>query len=172
MHVAVGDELPVLLAVGSEGYAAVEEDFEHGPQLAEVSLASDFEGAAQHGHHPGGYAREAGDGAVLDAVGDALHLLLEVAEQGYLLAGHTHEVDQGVDVFDEDSAEVAHEAVAQVVVGGMAAAKDERLAFEEAALRMVAQVECYGVGATAVVEVVEPFARYGDKLALVVGGAR
>ena len=49
--------------------------------------------------------------------GKAVALLLEVGEQGGLLAGDADEIDQRVDVLDEDGAEVADQRVVDVVVG-------------------------------------------------------
>ena len=105
-------------------------------------------------------------------MGDAVALHLKVGEQGGLFLGHSHQIGQGVDVFDENGAQVAHYAVAQVVVGRMAAAEDESLAVEHPALGVVFQIEGHGIRASFIVEVLQSVVAHGDELALVVGCAR
>ena len=52
MHALVLDELTVLLTIGRESHAAVEEHFQIGPHLVDGTLASDFQRAVEHRHHP------------------------------------------------------------------------------------------------------------------------
>ena len=54
----------------------------------------------------------------------------------------------------------------------MAAAQYQSFAGEEAAFRVLSQVDGYGILAAPVVRVLQRFAADGDELALVVGSAR
>ena len=59
-----------------------------------------------------------------------------------------------------------------IVVRRVAASEYQCLAVEQAALGVVAQVDCHCVGAAVVVDVAEAFLTDGDELALVVGRSR
>ena len=54
----------------------------------------------------------------------------------------------------------------------MAATEDERLAVEEAALGVVAQIESHHVGTTFIMDIVQPGARHRNELRFVVRRAR
>ena len=61
VHVALGDKLLILLAIGSEGYATMKEHLEVWPYFLQVLLARKFHNSTEHGHHPRGYATDVGD---------------------------------------------------------------------------------------------------------------
>ena len=122
--------------------------------------------------HPRGHAGQVGHVRADGFPGDGLHLWLEVAHQGRLLAGHADMVDNGGNVLYEDGGEVAHQAVVGAQVGGMAAAQYQSFAGEETALRVLSQVDGHGVLPAPVVRVLQRFPADGYELALVVGGAR
>ena len=150
----------------------MEEDFEVGPHLLQMFLAAQLQDAHEDAQHPRRHTRDVGDVLVHCLAGDAVALQLKVADERRLLLGHADEVDQRVDVFDEDGAQVADQRVGQVVVGRMAAAEYQRASFEDVAFGMVAQIEGHDVASALVVEVLQTLRRHGDKLAFVVGCPR
>ena len=170
-HPRRADQPVVLLAVGGKGHAAVEEDFEVGPDFVQVALARNFQHAVDDGHHPRGHAAQVGHVLAEGNFGDAVALFLEVGEQGNLLGRCAHQVDQRIDVLDEDGRQVAHERVWQVVVGRMTAAQYQGAAVKEAAVGVVAQVEGHCVSAAGIVGVAQSVGADRYELALVVGRA-
>ena len=164
VHPGRGDELFVLLTVRRESHTAVEEHLDVGPHLLQVLLARHLHHTGEYGEHPGGDAREVGDVLVHRLTGNALTLQFEVGEQGRLLLRHPHEVDQRVDVLDEDGREVAHERIAYIVVGCMAAAEDQSLAIEHPRLGIVPQVEDHGIAAAGIMDLMESLTTDGDEL--------
>ena len=167
MHLGRGDQALVLGTVGREGHAAVEEDLEIGPDLFQMRLAGQFHHTRQDRHHPGRNTADVGDVLVHGLAGDAVALDLEVGDQRRLLFGDTHQVGDGIDVFEHDGAHVAYQRVLHVVVRGVAAAQDERLAVEDATFRMIVKVIGKGIESTLVVGFLQALGTYGDELRLV-----
>ena len=130
MHAGRCDNLLVLLAVRGKGYAAMEKDLKVGPDFVDVLLAGELEHAHQHRHHPAGHARKVGDILVHRLAGDEVALHLKVGQQRRLLLGHSHEVDQRIDILYQYGGEVAHERAAEIVVGRVAASEYQALAVE------------------------------------------
>ena len=95
----------------------MEKDLKVGPDFVDVLLAGELEHAHQHRHHPAGHTRKVGDILVHRLAGDEVALHLEVGQQRRLLLGHSHEIDQGVDILNQYGGEVAHERAAEIVVG-------------------------------------------------------
>ena len=124
VHPAAADDLLVLLAVGGERHAAVEEDFQVGPYLLQTLLARLLQEVPDEHQHPRRHAGEVGDIGMKGFAGDGFYLWLEVLHQGGLLARHTDEVHQRVDVLYQNGREVAHQAVVGIQVGRMAASQD------------------------------------------------
>ena len=104
---------------------------------------------------------------------NAVALELKVGEQRRTLLGHAEEhIDQGVDVLDEDCREVTHQRAFHIIVRRMAAAEDERLAVEEAAVGVVAQIESHHVGSAFIVDIMKAGAGHRNELRLVIRRAR
>ena len=127
MHLAAADHVFVLLSVGSEGNAAVEEHLQVGPYLLKALLSRLFQYMFDEYKHPGRYAGKVADICMDGFAGDGLHFGLEVLHQGRLLAGYADKVYQWVDIFYEDGGEVAYKTVVGVQVGSVAASKDKPL---------------------------------------------
>ena len=150
----------------------MEENFEVGPDLIKRGSACEFHDPCEDGHHPRGDTADVRHVLVHGYARYLVALLLEIGEQGHALGRCADDIDEGVDIFDEDGGEVAHEGVLLVVVGRMATAEDECAAVEEAAVGIVAQIEGHGIGATGIVCILQSLCRDGDELALVVGCSR
>ena len=172
MHLRRLDQALVLLAVGREGHAAVEEDFQVRPHFFEMVLAGEFQHARQDREHPGRHAADVGHVFVEGFGRDPLAFDFEIAEQGRFFLRHPHQVDHRIDVLEHNGANVAHERVFDIVVGRVAATQDEGLSVQDAAFRMVAQVIGDGVEAALIVGLVQTFVADGDEFRLVVGGTR
>ena len=172
MHVGFGNQLLVLLVIGCERHAPVEEHFQVGPYLVERLLAADLQDTGQHTEHPRRYTAQVGHVLLPGLVGNALALQLKVVQQRCLLLRHAYQVGQRVDILDEDSAQVAHQTALHIVVRRVASAQDERAPVEQAALRVVAQIEGYAVETASIVDMLQTLVRYRDKLRLVVGRSR
>ena len=52
VHAWLGYQLPVLLAIGSKGHSAVEEDFQIGPHLFQTVYSCLLQNLQQDGKHP------------------------------------------------------------------------------------------------------------------------
>ena len=171
-HTGRAYQLLVLLAVGREGHAAMEEHFEVGPDLVQRGGSCEFHHPRKDGHHPRGDTADIRHVLVHGDACNLVALLLEIGKQGHALGRCAHDIDEGIDIFDEDGREVAHEGVLLVVVGRMATAEDECAAVKETAIWIVAQIEGHGIGATGIVCILQSLCRDGDELALVVGCSR
>ena len=81
-------------------------------------------------------------------------------------------VDEGTDILNQHRAQIAHEAVGQVVVRTVASAKNQGFPVEHPALRVVGKVHGHAVRSALVVRVAQEFAAHGDEFAFVVCRAR
>ena len=172
VHLRAADNLLVLFAIGCEGHSAVEEHFQVGPHFFQRLPSRFIQDMLDEHQHPRRHAGQVGHVRADGLSRNSLHLRLEFAHQGRLFARHADEVDQRGDVFYEDGAEVAHQAMVGVQVGGMAAAQYQPFSGEETAFGILTQVDGHGILSAPVVRIFEGFPADGDKLALVVGGAR
>ena len=172
VHFIAAYHLFVLFAVGREGHAAVEEDFQIGPHFLQALLAGLLQNVLDEYQHPRRHARQVGDVGMDGFSGNGFHFRLEVFHQCRLFARHTDVVDQRIEVFHQDGREVAHEAVVRVQVGSVASAQNQSLTREESAFGVLTQVEGYGILTAAVVRVVQRFLADGQELALVVRRTR
>jgi len=109
VHARQVDDVLILLPVWREGHSAVEEHLQVGPHLVDAVRALDLEHAVQHAQHPAGHTADVRDVHVHGGAGYQVALLLEVAQQGYLLLGHAGQVDGTWHILDEYGAQVAHE---------------------------------------------------------------
>ena len=159
------------MAIGREGNAAVEEHLEVWPNLVDGFRARQLQHAHQHTHHPRRYATQVRNVLVNGLAGYLLTLLLEVAHQRSLLLWHAQQAGNGVYVLNQNRTEVAHQRVSNIVVRLMAATKNEALAIEHTALRIVLQIVSHRIDATTIVDALQALASHGDELRLVVGGA-
>ena len=172
MHSRAAYQLFVTFAVWCESHSAVEENFQVGPYFVEVCLACYFKHAVDYRQHPRRHAAYVAYVLAGCFVCYAVALGFEIGQQSGLFARHAQQVHNRVDVFYEYCAQVANQAVGQVVVWRVAAAEYERASVEYAAVGVVAQVERHGVAPAGVVHPLQPFAAYGYELALVVGCSR
>ena len=150
----------------------MEEYFQVGPHFFEALLARLLQNVLDEYQHPRGNAGQVGDVGMDGFACDSLHFGLEVLHQCRLLARHTDVVDQRVEVFHQDGREVAHQAMVGIQVGCVTSAQYQSLSRKEAALGILLQIQCHGVGASAVVRVFQRLAADRQELALVVCSAR
>ena len=172
MHLAAADHVFVLLAVGSEGNAAVEEYLQVGPYLLKALLSRLFQYMFDEYKHPGRYTGKVAYICMDGFAGNGLHFGLEVLHQGCLLAGYADKVYQWVDIFYEDGGEIAYKTVVGVQVGSVAASKDKPFTGKETAFGILSQIDGNGIPASLVMRVVQGLPADGQELALVVGGTR
>ena len=172
MHVRRSDELLILLAVRRKGDAAMEEHLQVWPHFLQMLLAGKLHHTHQHTEHPARNTRDIGHVLVQGFMGNAVALHLEIAEQSCLLLWHAHHVGKRIDILDEDGAQVAHQTARHIIVRRMATAKNQALAIENLALRVIAQIICHGIKSTFVMDVLQSILRNRNKLTLVVGGTR
>ena len=172
VHLAAAYHFLVLLAVGREGYATVEEDFQIGPHFLQALLACLLQDVLDEHQHPRRHARQVGDVGMDGFAGNGFHLRLEVFHQCRLLAWHADVVDQRIEVFHQDGRQVAHKAVVRVQVGSVASAQNQSFAREESAFGVLTQVEGYGVLTASIVRVVQRFLADGQEFAFVVRRTR
>ena len=78
MHLAAADHVFVLLAVRSEGNAAVEEHLQIGPYLLKALLFCLLQYMFDEYKHPGRYTGKVADVCMDGFAGDGLHFGLEV----------------------------------------------------------------------------------------------
>ena len=149
----------------------MEEHLDVGPHLFQVLLARHLHHTGEYGEHPRGHTRDIRHILVHRLPGNALALHLEVREQGRLLLGYTHQIHQGVDVFNEDGTQVAHQRVLEVIVGGMTTSQNQALAIKHPRLGIVSQVDRHRVAPTGIVNFLQALVAHRDKLRLVVGGS-
>ena len=160
MHLAAADHVFVLLSVGSEGNAAVEEHLQVGPYLLKALLSRLFQYMFDEYKHPGRYAGKVADICMDGFAGDGLHFGLEVLHQGRLLAGYADKVYQWVDIFYEDGG------------GSVAASKDKPFTGKETTFGILSQIDGNGIPASLVMRVVQGLPADGQEFTLVVGGTR
>ena len=79
-HARGRDESVVLFAIGGEGHAAVEENFEVGPHLIERFCACTFEHFHDHRHHPRRNPRNRSHVFVEGFFGNELTFAVEIFE--------------------------------------------------------------------------------------------
>ena len=171
MHAWRLDDLLVLVTVGREGDATVEEHFQIWPHLVEGLGPRQLQHSHENAHHPRRHAAEVGDILMQCLAGNLLALLFEVAHQGRLFRRHALQVGYRGDVLDENSTQVAHQRVCNIIVWLVATAENQCLAIEHAALRIVLKIVCHSILASAVVDVLQTFTRHGDELRFVVRGS-
>ena len=127
----VGDGA-VLVAVGAEGDAAVEEYLEVGPDVVDGGGAGAADDLAQDGQEPGGDAGDVGYVLAEGGLDQGGELAGPVGHECNFFRGDADEVGEWVDVLDEVGGEVADAYAGGEggVLGGEAAAEDEALAGE------------------------------------------
>ena len=148
----------------------MEEHLNVGPYLFQMFLTRYFHHAVQHREHPGRYAADIGDVLVHRFTGYELALYLKVAQQGCLLLGYAHQVDQRIDVLYQNGTEVAHQRTCYIIVRRMTATKNQSLAVEHSRLGVVAEIQRYRVASTSIVNLLQTFVADRDELRLVVCG--
>ena len=116
MHVGRGNELFILLSIGREGHTTMKEHLDVGPHLFQMRLTRHLHHAVQHGEHPRGYTTDIGDVFVHRLTGYTFALYFEVAQQSRFLLGYAHQIDQWIDVFYQNSAEITNQRACHIII--------------------------------------------------------
>ena len=163
----------VLLAVGSKGYASVEEDLEPWPYIVDGVGAGTLYHLAEHSQEPRRHSGYVGDVLMQRGFYECRQLFCPVGHKCDVFAGYTQQVGCGVHAVDEIGRQVAdfHSRRQVPELVGKAAAENEAFAAEQIGLRIQIEIVCHDVRCPAVV--VCPQRIVGDRyeLALAVGCA-
>ena len=136
----------------------MEEHFQVGPHFLQMFFTRKFENTYQHTEHPAGHSRDIGHILIHRLAGYTVALYLEVAQQGCLLLGHSHQVGQRIDILDEDGTQVAHQTARDIIVGRMTSAKNKALSIEELAFGMISQIIGHRIEASCIMNAMQSVA--------------
>ena len=137
-----------------------------------MSLAREFHHPCKHRQHPRRHTADICHILVKRLPCDAVALQLKIRNQCSLFLGHTHKIGKRVDVFDKNGTEVTHDTVCHIIIRRMASSEDQCPSVEETAFGVICEIHCHGILTSPIVGVFKSLGAYGNKLALVVGGAR
>ena len=100
--------------------------------------------------------------------GNAIALLFKIGQQRGMLIGYAEQINQGIDVFNQDGTEITYDGVRRIIVGRMAAPKNQAPTREEVTRRMIMEIQDDGIAPAGIVGVVQTGFGHGDKLTFVV----
>ena len=100
--------------------------------------------------------------------GNAIALLFKIGQQRGMLIGHAKQINQGIDVFNQDSTEITYDGVRRIIVGRVTTAENQAPTREKVARGMIMEIQNHRIATAGIVRIVQTRFRHGDKLTLVV----
>ena len=172
MHVRRSNELLILLAIRCKGNTTMEENLQVWPYFFQMLFAGKFHDTYQYAEHPAWNTRDISNILIQGFLRNTVALHLKVAQESSFFLRHTYQISKRIDVFDKNSAQIAHQTARNIIVRRMATAENQTFTIKKLTLRIITQIESYSIKSTSIMNTMQTIMRNGNKFTLIIGSTR